>query len=83
MQTDHLISLLTQHAGPASRATPWRALGLPLTAATGLALAGGLPLLGAVPASDFVTLAPWIKLAYTGTLALALGAAAFRAGLPG
>jgi len=83
MQTDHLISLLTQHAGPASRATPWRALGLPLTAATGLALAGGLALLGAVPASDFVTLAPWIKLAYTGTLALALGAAAFRAGLPG
>lgn len=83
MQTDHLIALLAQRAGPASRVTAWRALGLPLTAATGLALAVGLALMGAVPASDFVTLAPWIKLVYTGTLALALGAAAFRAGLPG
>jgi hypothetical protein len=83
MQTDHLIALLARHAGPASRVTAWRVLGRPLILATGLALAGGLALLGAVPAGTFVTLAPWIKLAYTGTLALALGAAAFRAGLPG
>lgn len=83
MRTDDWIALLARGAGTAVRPAPWRTLGLPMAAATLLALAAGLALLGPVPAREFATSAPWMKLAYTGTLALTLGLAAFRAGLPG
>ena len=82
MQTHDLIGTLAHGAGPARTPSGWRLIGLPLAGATALALAAGLALLGAVPASAFATLAPWMKLAYTGTLAVALGAAVWRAGLP-
>jgi hypothetical protein len=82
MHTDQLINILAHGAGPAPRSTGWRAMGLPLAGATTLALAGGVAVLGAVPASDFATPAPWMKLAYTGLLAWALGLAALHAGLP-
>ena len=82
MHTDQLINTLAHGAGPAPRRSGWRAMGLPLAGATALALAGGLAVLGAAPASDFATPAPWMKLAYTGLLAWALGMAAFHAGLP-
>lgn len=82
MHTDQLINTLAYGAGPAPRSSGGRAMGLPLTGATALALAGGLAMLGAAPASDFATPAPWMKLAYTGLLAWALGLAAFHAGLP-
>jgi hypothetical protein len=82
MLTDQLIGTLARHAGPAPRTTGWRAMGLPLAGATTLALAGGVAVLGAVPVSSFATPAPWMKLAYTGLLAWALGLAALHAGLP-
>ena len=82
MHTDQLINILAHGAGPAPRSSGWRAMGLLLAGATALALAGGLAVLGAVPASDFATPAPWMKLAYTGLLAWALGLAAFHAGQP-
>lgn len=83
MHTDDWIALLARGAGAARRPTPWRTLGLPMAGGTLLALAAGLMLLGPVPAHEFATAAPWMKLAYTGALALTLGLAAFRAGLPG
>jgi hypothetical protein len=82
MHTDQLVNILAHGAGTAPRRTGWRAMGLPLAGATALALAGGMAVLGAVPASDFATPAPWMKLAYTGLLAWALGLAALHAGLP-
>lgn len=82
MQTEQLIGTLTRQAGPARHITGWRAMGLPLAWATGLALAAGVAVLGTAPASDFATSAPWMKLAYTGLLAWSLGLAAFQAGLP-
>jgi len=82
MHTDELICALARGAGAAPRPAAWRSLGLPLAAGTVVALALTIGLLGAVPASDFTAAALWMKVIYTGTLALALGAAAFRAGLP-
>jgi hypothetical protein len=82
MHTDQLINTLAHGAGPAPRSSGWRAMGLPLAGATALALVGGLTVLGAVSASDFATPAPWMKLAYTGLLALTLGLATLHAGLP-
>lgn len=82
MHTHDLISTLAHGAGPARRLSGWRLIGLPLSGATALALAAGLALLGAAPASAFATWAPWMKLAYTGVLAVALGVAVWRAGLP-
>ena len=82
MDTDELIGTLSRGAGPAPRVSLRRAFGWPLAAATGVSLAVGVLLLGAVPADQFATSAPWIKLAYTGPLAMALGIAAFAAGLP-
>lgn len=83
MRTDEWIEVLARGAGTPARAQAWRSVGLPMAAATALALAAGLALLGPVPGREFATPAPWMKLAYTATLALALGLAAFRAGLPG
>jgi hypothetical protein len=82
MNTDDLIGALSRGAGPAHRVSLRHALGWPLAAATAVSLAVGVSLLGAVPADRFATPAPWIKLAYTGTLAAALGLGAFAAGLP-
>lgn len=82
MHTNELITALARGAGAAPRPAGWRSLGLPLAAGTAFALALAIGLLGAIPAREFATAVPWVKLAYTGALALALGAAAFRAGLP-
>jgi hypothetical protein len=83
MHTHDWIALLARGAGAAPRPGPWRTLGLPMAAATLLAAAAAVALLGPLPAREFATIAPWMKLAYTGALALALGLSAFRAGLPG
>ena len=73
MKTHALIDLLARGAGPAPRAAVARRLAP--AAAAGL-LASALlaaALLGTVPPEMFATPAPWIKLVYAGSLALAAG----------
>jgi hypothetical protein len=73
VKTDALIELLARGAGPAPRAVAARRL-LP-AAAVGLlaSVALAVSLLGVVPAGSFATPAPWVKLAYAASLALAAG----------
>jgi len=73
MKTDALIDMLARGAGPAPRGVAARRL-LPavvfgLLASVLLAVA----LHGIVPHEMFATVAPWIKLVYAGSLALAAG----------
>lgn len=71
MKTDDLIELLARSAGPAPRAVAARRLvpaaGLGLAASALLALG----LFGPIPAEMYGSPAPWIKLAYAASLALA------------
>ena len=73
MRTDALIEMLARGAGPAPRAVVARRLAP--AAALGLAAAAALAVaaLGLVPRDFFATPAPWVKLAYSGALALAAG----------
>jgi hypothetical protein len=73
MKTDVLIEMLARGAGPTPRAVAARRL-LP-AAAAGLfaSVALAVSLLGVVPAEAFATPAPWVKLAYAASLALAAG----------
>jgi hypothetical protein len=73
MKTETLIDMLARDAGPAPRAlaarrlTPAALLGLVASAAAALIW------FGAIPSSMFATAAPWMKIAYAGSLALAAG----------
>lgn len=71
MKTDVLIDLLARSAGPAPRAVVARRLlpAIVLGLITSAALA--LAMLGPLPAAMFHTAAPWIKLAYALSLAVA------------
>lgn len=82
MNTDAWIDLLARGAGPAPRALAARRL-MP-AAAAGLLVSTGLALglLGPLPASAFSSSFPWVKLGYTGLLALAAGWLAARSGKP-
>lgn len=83
MKTDDLIDMLARGAGAAPRAVVARRLSP--ACAVGLAVSAGLALLliGPLPASMFETPAPWIKLGYTGALALAAAWLAAHAARPG
>lgn len=82
MKTDVLIDMLARGAGAAPRALAVRRLAP--AAAAGLLISALLAvvLMEALPGAMFATPAPWIKLGYTGTLALAAGWLAMRASLP-
>lgn len=82
MRTDALIDMLARGAGAAPRAAAARRL-VPACAA-GLALSMGLAALaiGPLPAAAFAGPAPWIKLGYTGALALAAAWWVARAARP-
>ncbi len=71
MKTDELIEMLARGAGPAPKAVAARRLApagaIGLAASTLLALG----LFGSGPAGMYDSPAPWIKLAYAGSLALA------------
>lgn len=73
MKTDSLIDMLARSAGPAPSALVagrlWPAVMVGLVVSVAAAVAG----FGSVPAASFATLAPWMKLAYAGALALAAG----------
>ena len=82
MKTELLIDMLARGAGPAPRALA--ASRLAPVAAAGLLTSAllALVLMGPLPGSMFATPAPWIKLGYTGMVALAAGWLAARASLP-
>ena len=73
MKTDELIEMLARGAGPAPRAVVARRLAP--AAALGLAASAllALALFGPVPAAMYDSAAPWIKLGYAASLALAAG----------
>jgi hypothetical protein len=73
MKTDALIELLARGAGPAPRAVAARRL-VPVAALGLLAsVLLALSVIGPIPASMYSTSAPWMKLAYAGSLAGAAG----------
>jgi len=83
MKTETLIDLLARDAGQAPRALVARRLS---PAACAGALASTLLAAGAfgwIPAALFATTVPWMKIAYTGMLALATGWLAARLARPG
>ena len=73
MKTDTLIDMLARSAGPAptalvaGRLLPAVMMGLVVSVTAAVAV------FGSVPAASFATIAPWMKLAYAGALALAAG----------
>jgi hypothetical protein len=71
VRTDALIDMLAQGAGPAPQAVAARRL-IPAVC-LGLFMSGAIALLmiGPLPSAMFATPAPWIKLAYSLTLAVA------------
>lgn len=71
MKTDELIEMLARGAGPAPRAVAARRL-VP-AAAAGLAASAllALGLFGSIPMAMYASAAPWIKLGYAVSLALA------------
>lgn len=82
MKTDTLIDMLARGAGAAPRAVAARRL--TPAAVAGLVASGllAVALLGTLPAAIFATPAPWIKLAYTGAVALAAGWLTGRTSMP-
>ena len=72
MKTEQLIDLLARGAGPAPRMNAAPRLALVVAGGTVLSAAGALWLLGAIPSAMYASPAPWIKLAYAGSLALAV-----------
>lgn len=82
MKTATLIDLLARGAGPAPRAVAARRLVPAALAGVLLSAALALAVLGPVPAAMFATPAPWLKLLYTGALAVAAGWLAARLARP-
>jgi len=82
VNTDAWVDMLARGAGAAPRAVTVRRLG---PAACGGVLASALlamVVLGPLPAAAFASSVPWVKLGYTGALALAAGWLASRAARP-
>lgn len=82
MKTEAWVELLARGAGPAPRAVAARRLA---PAALGGLLCSALlaaSLIGLLPASAYDAAYPWVKLAYTGTLAVAACWLAARAARP-
>ena len=83
MRTDDLIGMLARRAGPAPRGMVPRRLGLAMSLGllAGIVLALGGP--GFIPAATFALPAPWFKLSYAATLAIAAAWLAGRLARPG
>jgi len=77
VKTEALIEMLARGAGPAPRTIVARRLAPACVAGLGVSTLLALALIGTLPAPTFATMAPWMKLVYTG--ALVLGAALFAA----
>ncbi len=73
MNTDALVDMLARGAGPAPRAVAARRLGPAACAGLMASALLAMMIVGPLPASAFASSSPWIKLGYTGALALAAG----------
>lgn len=82
MKTDALIDLLARDAGPAPRAVAARRLAPAALAGLLVSAVLAAVLIGPVPREMFATPAPWVKLGYAGSLALAAGWLAARLSRP-
>ncbi len=82
MNTDALIDLLARGAGPAPRALALRRLVPAAAAGLVASVLLSIGLMARLPSGVFATPAPWMKLAYTGALAVAACWLATRAGAP-
>lgn len=82
MRTDALIDMLARGAGPAPRGLPARRLAPACAIGLAASVAMAIALIGWLPAAMFETPAPWIKLAYTASLALAAAWLVGRAARP-
>lgn len=82
MRTDSLIDLLARNAGAAPRAVVARRLVPSCVAGLAVSVLLALVLIGPLPLSTFETPAPWIKLGFTGALAITAAWLAARAAKP-
>ncbi len=82
MKTEAWIDILARGAGAAPRAAALRRLAPAGLAGLLMSTLLAVALLGPLPSAVFATSAPWIKLGYTGALAVAAGWLAARASVP-
>ncbi len=82
MNTDAWVDMLARGAGAAPRAVAVRRLGPAACAGLLASAVLAMLVLGPLPASAFGSLAPWMKLGYTGALAFAAAWLAARAARP-
>lgn len=82
MRTDALIDLLAQGAGTAPRAVAARRLAPACLIGLAVSVVLALALVGPLAPATFGTPAPWIKVGYTASLALAAAWLAARAARP-
>ena len=73
MTTDGLIEMLARGAGPAPRHRVPTRVGAALLGGLAASAVLALIAIGPLPLAVFATPAPWMKLAYTGALAMAAG----------
>ena len=73
MKTDTLIDMLARSAGPAPTALVAGRLLPAVMVGLVVSVTAAVAVFGSVPAASFATIAPWMKLAYAGALALAAG----------
>lgn len=82
MRTEALIEMLARGAGAAPRFAVARRLAPACMGGLAISVLLALAALGPLPASMFATPAPWMKLVYTGALALGAAVLAARAARP-
>jgi len=82
MRTDELIDMLARGAGAAPRAPVARRVLVASVGGLSVSVLLAASLMGTLPGSAFLTPVPWIKLGYTGALAVAAGWLAARAAVP-
>lgn len=73
MKTDTLIEMLARNAGPFPHAVVSRRLSPAAMAGMAASACAAIMIFGALPAAMFATAVPWVKMAYSGSLALSAG----------
>ena len=82
MKTDTLIQMLARGAGPAPKLVALKRFAPVVPLGILVSTAGAFAMLGPIPPAMYETPAPWIKLAYSGLLAVFAGWLAVRLSQP-